>query len=165
MAIQIRRGTDSQWESNKSNIVAGEPAITTDTGRLFVGTGTGTYEEYVNKSTLADYVVEQGTSGIWTYRKWASGIAECWGNSTYTVNITSPWGSLYEAKLTDSINYPTGLFTNIPSLSVTHTNMAAMVEISGTGTASHTGTLYAVRPNTLSSALITVNLHAKGTWK
>ena len=26
-----------------------------------------------------DYIVEQGTSGIWTYRKWASGIAECWG--------------------------------------------------------------------------------------
>ena len=28
---------------------------------------------------IADYVVEQGTSGEWTYRKWASGIAECWG--------------------------------------------------------------------------------------
>ena len=27
----------------------------------------------------ADYIVEQGTSGIWTYRKWASGVAECWG--------------------------------------------------------------------------------------
>ena len=26
-----------------------------------------------------DYVVEQGTSGIWTYRKWNSGKAECWG--------------------------------------------------------------------------------------
>ena len=46
MAIQIRRGTNAQWESNKSNIVAGEPAITTDTGRFFVGTGSGTYQEY-----------------------------------------------------------------------------------------------------------------------
>lgn len=26
----------------------------------------------------SDYVVEQGTSGSWTYRKWNSGIAECW---------------------------------------------------------------------------------------
>ena len=26
-----------------------------------------------------DYIVEQGTSGNWTYRKWSSGIAECWG--------------------------------------------------------------------------------------
>ena len=28
---------------------------------------------------INDYVVEHGTSGIWTYRKWASGICEYWG--------------------------------------------------------------------------------------
>ena len=27
----------------------------------------------------ADYIVEQGTSGIWTYRKWNSGLGEYWG--------------------------------------------------------------------------------------
>ena len=27
----------------------------------------------------ADYIVEHGTSGIWTYRKWSSGICEYWG--------------------------------------------------------------------------------------
>lgn len=53
MAIQIRRGTDAQWESNKSNIVAGEPAITTDTGRFMVGTGSGTFAEFVNTGDLA----------------------------------------------------------------------------------------------------------------
>lgn len=26
-----------------------------------------------------DYIVDEGVSGIWTYRKWNSGIAECWG--------------------------------------------------------------------------------------
>lgn len=26
-----------------------------------------------------DMVVEEGTSGIWTYRKWSNGTAECWG--------------------------------------------------------------------------------------
>jgi hypothetical protein len=31
-----------------------------------------------------DFVVEQGTNGIWTYRKWNSGIAECWGNVSTT---------------------------------------------------------------------------------
>lgn len=28
---------------------------------------------------MMDFVVEQGTSGIWTYRKWNSGICEYWG--------------------------------------------------------------------------------------
>jgi hypothetical protein len=31
-----------------------------------------------------DYIVEQDTIGIWTYRKWASGIAECWGRKAST---------------------------------------------------------------------------------
>lgn len=26
---------------------------------------------------IADYVIDQGTTGAWTYRVWNSGIAEC----------------------------------------------------------------------------------------
>lgn len=55
-------------------------------------------------STLADYVVEQGTDGIWTYRKWNSGIAECWGytsvpSATYNAN----GGSKQIAEATPSV--------------------------------------------------------------
>lgn len=35
-------------------------------------------------TSSVDYIVEQGISGIWTYRKWNSGIAECWGIYTET---------------------------------------------------------------------------------
>lgn len=47
----------------------------------------------------ADYIVEQGTSGIWTYRKWASGVAECWGvyngdNESLTT-ATAPFASYW----------------------------------------------------------------------
>lgn len=38
---------------------------------------------------LADYVIEQGTSGIWTYRKWNSGIAECWAYSQITFDTST----------------------------------------------------------------------------
>lgn len=41
---------------------------------------------------LDDWVVEQGTSGIWTYRKWNSGIAECWGKYSGTVTYSSTSG-------------------------------------------------------------------------
>lgn len=63
MAIQIRRGTDSQWESNKSNIVAGEPAITTDTGRFMVGTGTGTFAEFAKETRVATLETTVGALG------------------------------------------------------------------------------------------------------
>lgn len=38
----------------------------------------------------ADYIVSQGTSGIWTYRKWASGVAECWLESELTITGSTP---------------------------------------------------------------------------
>lgn len=34
-----------------------------------------------------DYIVEQGTSGNWTYRKWNSGIAECWFYGSIKIEI------------------------------------------------------------------------------
>lgn len=38
---------------------------------------------------LGDYVVEQGTSGIWHYRKWNSGVAECWGKYTRNASLAA----------------------------------------------------------------------------
>lgn len=38
-----------------------------------------TLEELRADLGIGDYIVEQGTSGIWTYRKWNSGIGEYWG--------------------------------------------------------------------------------------
>lgn len=44
----------------------------------------------------ADYVAEQGSNDFWTWRKWASGIAELWAISGVDqIAITSAWGSMY----------------------------------------------------------------------
>lgn len=43
--------------------------------------------EKIDKLGL-DYVVAQGTSGNWTYRRWKSGTYECWG--TYKYQSASP---------------------------------------------------------------------------
>ena len=42
-------------------------------------------------SEAADYIVEEGTSGIWTYRKWASGVVDMWGVST---GSEAPYGGV-----------------------------------------------------------------------
>lgn len=56
----------------------------------------------------ADYIVEQGTSGIWTYRKWNSGIAECWGRYTSEENTTfsDVWDSNNINSTIIKTNYP-----------------------------------------------------------
>lgn len=48
---------------------------------------------------LTDFVIEQGTSGIWTYRKWHSGMAECWKFTQIQINVTTAAGSLYYSDL------------------------------------------------------------------
>ena len=58
---------------------------------------------------VADYVVEQGTSGIWTYRKWNSGIAECWITSSRNVS-GSP------SIIIDTAHYMRVTWTDFPSI-------------------------------------------------
>lgn len=44
----------------------------------------------------ADYIIAQGTTGKWRWRKWASGIAEMWAKfDTDKLTIDEAWGSLY----------------------------------------------------------------------
>lgn len=76
-------------------------------------------------------IVESGTDGIWTYRKWSDGNAECWGNYEYKFGINEPhtkWGSnYYITEPTPEITYP---FTFIDTPVV----QAAMFTSSGYGT-------------------------------
>lgn len=62
-----------------------------------------------------DYVVEEGKSGIWTYRKWNSGIAECWG--VYTAVLSHYYGpaSGFYGYNSGSISFPTNLFNAAPT--------------------------------------------------
>ena len=52
------------------------------TEHLVLGAGFGNVRVNalsIADSPVADHIVEQGTSGIWTYRKWNSGLGEYWG--------------------------------------------------------------------------------------
>lgn len=64
----------------------------------------------IEGSPIADFVVEQGISGIWIYRKWNSGIAECWGKGNVPLTCTNQQGNTYFSD-NKSIALPSGLFT------------------------------------------------------
>lgn len=66
---------------------------------------------------INDAVTEQGTSGIWTYRKWSSGIAECWGiKAAASYAITGTWGQGKYASTSQT--YPSGLFVAAPVITI-----------------------------------------------
>ena len=117
---------------------------------------------------VADYIVEQGTSGIWTYRKWNSGIAECWGKTTVTGTSWTAWGSCYELLGGTSYwVYPTNLFTQIDSFNVNPfgDNSGSWCETYNNGTNIRTPSCYAIRPNTASTLSITISFFVLGRWK
>ena len=76
---------------------------------------------------MGDYVVEQGTSDIWTYRKWSSGIAECWGQpniTTYSGNgttriLVSTSDSYKTYYYQIDVPLPSGLFTSVNCVNAT----------------------------------------------
>lgn len=77
------------------------------------GTGAITGHEALVNLGAIDYVVEQGTSGIWTYRKWNSGIAECWAKPHTTTFVAD--GSLMGGYLfRGGYSFPSGLFIDAP---------------------------------------------------
>ena len=120
----------------------------------------------VDGSPLADFVIQQGTSGIWNYRKWKSGTAECWGQYSFTTAISTAWGVLYESGAIALPNFPF-TFAEIPHvhISTENSNYAMFVErgsSSSWSTTTNPGKIFAVRPNTVPSATYKISIYAIG---
>lgn len=98
-----------------------------------------TYTDDAVAPVSVDYIVEQNVTNGWTYRKWNSGVAECWATQFTTptqgagVNVATvklPFAfanTAYQVFLTPA---ETGLYVdkaadcNSPSLSMTHSTDA-----------------------------------------
>ena len=52
----------------------------------------------MNGQAVADFVVEQGDSGIWSYRKWYSGRCELYGYHKTTLAVKTASGNLYRSE-------------------------------------------------------------------
>ena len=130
----------------------------------------GIDEEHVTPDfgVAADYVVEQDTEGIWTYRKWNSGIAECWGTtSIYTVSISSTWGNMYSCdNAIPSIDYPFA-FVSLPKFQcspVRNDNNYMFYTGSGPQTIK-TPSISAIRPTANNATGVQADIYAIGRWK
>ena len=115
---------------------------------------------------VIDYVVEQGTSGIWTYRKWSSGVSECWCNLLVHPSITTAYGSLYIANLGQT-NLPSGLFISRPNLqgSVDLAGGVGGVAFTSVSNASFQSYVFNGSSYNATTKNIYVSIHAIGTWK
>lgn len=109
----------------------------------------------------ADYVVEQGTSNGWTYRKWNSGIIEC-----FVLINSATWGS---ASTIGGVTRQT--LTNIPTLPT----MLTKLDVSASGANSGCWVVYCIGADDSvslqcqrisgSATPSKVSIRVVGTWK
>ena len=120
---------------------------------------------------IADFIIEEGTDGIWSYRKWASGYAECWGSKLYTRTFNNMWGSLYISESIPAMSYPFPFIERPAEIASLRTeNYACWIysESSGNGmnTTTQTATYGVLRPKEAEGECnVYIDIIVKGRWK
>lgn len=114
---------------------------------------------------ISDYVVEQGESGIWTYRKWNSGVAECWTTwqgtvARYNTGGPSPATSMY----TKTWDLPFAFKEKYTKTATVQVGSGIAIVVSG-GLNDTLDTVALHWASNVTSGTSTVNLMIKGTWK
>ena len=111
---------------------------------------------------IADYVVEQGTSGTWTYRKWNSGIAECWGISRLPISTTPEIEVILPFNMVDT-NYVVSL-TPGNNASVLTTPIREC-RVNGGNSARTVNSFYVSAKSSSSTYGVKFNMTVIGRWK
>lgn len=101
-------------------------------------------------AALGDYVIEEGTSGNWKYRKWNSGRVEMWGSYSFSAKQGTSWAAgLYYTD--ETISFPAGIFTAAPRKYVTP-NSSQWAAYSAWGSSTSALIVRFTKPNSNNSA-------------
>ena len=87
-------------------------------GEMSIGTNekpysTGYFNQIYIGGNPVSVIEEEGTSGIWYYRKWSSGLAECWGQPSKSVASSGTF--LGANAYSTNFALPSGLFVSVDS--------------------------------------------------
>jgi hypothetical protein len=122
-----------------------------------------------------DFVIEEGTKQSGTdpsksvmYRKWESGVLECWVSNDYSVAVSTAWGSLYYGTVghIPLINDLVSVYDVVVHASQSSGNIwvtSGNVEISPS--ARQLSSVYVISPVQNASVNFTINAYIKGRWK
>lgn len=113
----------------------------------------------------SEYIIEEGTNGIWTYRMWNNGISECWGKQSISVTTSTSNNGYYTGSV-GSLQYPSNLFISEPVLNCTlkASSFPGHLFIDGTESSSYTGTI-SIAAHSKTTVNGYIHLSVKGRWK
>lgn len=126
------------------------------------------YLQYYDAEPEVDYIVDSGVDGIWTYQKFKSGIAKCWGTFEFTTAIQTSVGEhLYQnTTAMSTIEYPI-TFKKVPTENVTIQSPGGLVWKASKelNTKEHTATYSLIGINKLGTATYRFSYNVEGFWR
>lgn len=167
---------DSESNAKTKNRLDAEDKtlITYGTGTPDKNTVGQLYLQQYESEPEADYVVSFGVDSGWTYQKWNSGLARCWGVFELSTSVQKRFDSnvlYYSDKALDSKAYPFTFYTSageVPFESATLQSSGDIVWLASRGknTKNTSGTYTIVGPESIASnKIFYVTLSVVGYWK
>lgn len=120
----------------------------------------------INNIAIADHIVEQGTSGAWFYRKWASGRAECWGLINIQSGLWSGQNNLYY--ITKRMALPSKIFAATPDVMLAVKNASGAIVMPATTSAvskTEFQTSFVRAYGATDDVSMVLTVYAYGTWE
>lgn len=130
-------------------------------------TASQSYELLTTKTTK-DFVVAQGTSGDWTYRKWNSGAAECWrtvGEYVASSNWEA-WGGIYLSPGVSGGALPFTVYGAIPIITAHNAGNSTLGVVTAGDISSTTlNDIRCFRGTAGGNLNVVYNIYVVGRWK
>lgn len=135
----------------------------------------GDWIKILDESNCQDYVIEQKTASVtspnctWTYRKWNSGFAECFGSLAVSNQAcTTLWSGTVMYSTAEIVlpDFPSNLFADKPRLSIDWNGSLSVFLAGVKNTSSSTcGETYLYRPLSTNALTGDIIITATGKWK
>lgn len=150
--VEIRSGINSSgsWNDCSVRVTPDEVKVS---GFVYDNDTGGYYESFI-----------EGTSGIWTYRKWKNGKAELWGEySVSTRSCSAALGNWYRTTSFTINNFPFTVYNPKLVANYESTGYGALLWPTTSTTTSSPPEYYLIRP-TSGNVNGTIYIHVVGEW-
>lgn len=123
----------------------------------------------LSTKNVQDYVIAQGVSGNWRWRKWNSGVAECWQRYSYlTTKMVAANNIFYAPEDVGGFSYPfefLGKPTELISCDGNIGGWYAAANDMPTNTTTETGYYQLFSARQRAAGYVAMNIHEIGRWK
>ena len=127
---------------------------------------TATAQNFEAMNDKINNIVVEGTSGIWSYKKWSNGVVELWGSySVSNLSCSTKLGdSMYRTDTISIAEFPFTVYTPNLTASYESDGYGGILWATSTTTQQGPPSYYLLRPTSATIVSGKINFHVYGKW-